>query len=114
VAAAPREQDACEDIYADEALWRAQVHPGRRVVTRAESQRLLAALREVLEQGIANGGTTLRDYRAVDGREGRNQFALGCYGRAGAPCLRCGDELRRSVIDARGTTHCPTCQPRGR
>jgi formamidopyrimidine-DNA glycosylase len=102
------------NIYADEALWRAGVHPARRQITRAESQRLLGALREVLEQGIANGGTTLRDYRDVDGSEGRNQLELGCYGRAGEPCLRCGAELRRSLVDARGTTHCPTCQPRKR
>jgi formamidopyrimidine-DNA glycosylase len=102
------------NIYADEGLWRAGVHPARRQVTRAEATRLLVALRDVLEQGIANGGTTLRDYRTVDGAEGRNQLELGCYGRAGEPCLRCGTELRRSVVDARGTTHCPTCQPRRR
>ncbi len=102
------------NIYADEALWRAGIHPGRRQVTRAESERLLTMVREVLEQGIANGGTTLRDYRDVDGGAGRNQLELGCYGRAGEPCLRCGHELRRSVIDGRGTTHCPACQRRGR
>ncbi len=102
------------NIYADEGLWRAGIHPGRRTVTRVEAARLLAALRGVLEQGIANGGTTLRDYRDVDGSAGRNQFELGCYGQAGEPCPRCGDELRRSVVDGRGTTHCPTCQPRGR
>ena len=100
------------NIYADEALWRARVHPARRSITRVEAARLLVALREVLEQGIANGGTTLRDYRTVSGEPGRNQLELGCYGRAGEPCLRCGTELRRSVLDARGTTHCPTCQPR--
>lgn len=100
------------NIYADEALWRARIHPGRRTVTRAQAGRLLTELRAVLEQGIANGGTTLRDYRAPDGEPGRNQLELGCYGRAGEPCLRCGTELRRSVITGRGTTHCPTCQPR--
>jgi formamidopyrimidine-DNA glycosylase len=100
------------NIYADEALWRAGVHPARRQVTKAEAARLLVELRAVLEQGIANGGTTLRDYRAVDGAPGRNQLELGCYGRAGEPCLRCGTELRRSVIDGRGTTHCPVCQRR--
>lgn len=100
------------NIYADEALWRAGVHPARRTVTRAQSERLLAELRAVLEQGIANGGTTLRDYRTVEGGEGRNQLELGCYGRAGEPCLRCGTELRRLVLDGRGTTFCPACQPR--
>ena len=100
------------NIYADEALWRAGLHPARRSITRAESMVLLSALREVLEQGIANGGTTLRDYRTVEGAPGRNQLELGCYGRAGEPCARCGTLLRRTVVDARGTTFCPTCQPR--
>lgn len=100
------------NIYADEALWRAGIHPGRRSLTRPQADRLLAELRVVLEQGIANGGTTLRDYRTPDGEPGRNQLELGCYGRAGEPCLRCGSELRRSVLDGRGTTHCPSCQRR--
>ena len=100
------------NIYADEALWGSGIHPARRRVTRREAEALLHELRAVLEQGIANGGTTLRDYRTVDGEPGRNQLELGCYGRAGEPCGRCGGELRRSVIDGRGTTHCPTCQPR--
>jgi formamidopyrimidine-DNA glycosylase len=100
------------NIYADEALWRAGIHPGRRTVTRREAEQLLVELRLVLEQGIANGGTTLRDYRTPDGEPGRNQLELGCYGRAGEPCARCGTELRRSVIDGRGTTHCPACQRR--
>ena len=100
------------NIYADEALWRAGIHPARRTVSRRQADRLLAELRAVLEQGIANGGTTLRDYRTPDGEPGRNQLELACYGRAGEPCLRCGTALRRTVIDARGTTLCPTCQPR--
>jgi formamidopyrimidine-DNA glycosylase len=100
------------NIYADEALWRAGIHPGRRTVTRVEADRLLDALRTVLEQGIANGGTTLRDYRTVDGAPGSNQHELACYGRAGLPCARCGVALRRTVVDGRGTTHCPACQHR--
>ncbi len=100
------------NIYADEGLWRAGVHPARRRITRRQADDLLVQLRLVLEQGIANGGTTLRDYRTPDGEPGRNQLELGCYGRAGEPCARCGNELRRTVIDARGTTHCPTCQRR--
>jgi formamidopyrimidine-DNA glycosylase len=100
------------NIYADEALWGAGIHPARRSVTRKQADRLLAEVRTVLEQGIANGGTTLRDYRTPGGQPGRNQLELGAYGRAGEPCLRCGTELRRTVIDARGTTFCPACQPR--
>ncbi len=100
------------NIYADEALWRARLHPARRTVTRPAAARLLTELRTVLEQGIANGGTTLRDYRDAAGARGRNQLQLACYGRAGEPCERCGTTLRRSVVDGRGTTSCPACQRR--
>jgi formamidopyrimidine-DNA glycosylase len=102
------------NIYADEALWRAGIDPARRSITRAEAARLHGALRDVLAQGIANGGTTLRDYRTFDGGEGSNQHTLECYGRHGEPCARCGTTLVRRVLDARGTTHCPQCQPRRR
>jgi formamidopyrimidine-DNA glycosylase len=100
------------NIYADEALWLAQVNPHRRSVTRRQAAALLEALREVLTAGLDNGGTTLRNYRTVLGAEGRNQHRLACYGRAGQPCLRCGTILRRTVLDSRTTTWCPTCQPR--
>ncbi len=100
------------NIYADEALWEAAVNPALRRVTRPQAARLHAALRGVLAGGIANGGTTLRDYRTVLGATGRNQFALRCYGRGGEPCERCGTLLARRVLDGRGTTWCPTCQRR--
>jgi formamidopyrimidine-DNA glycosylase len=100
------------NIYADEALWDAGVNPGSRLVSRAQAGRLHGALREALQHGIDHGGTTLRDYRAVDGEAGRNQERLSCYGRYGLPCLRCGTTLRRRVIDGRGTTWCPACQRR--
>jgi len=100
------------NIYADEALWRAGVHPGTRRVSRPAAARLRQAIVDVLAEGIADGGTTLRDYRAVDGGEGEHQHRLDCYGRAGLGCRRCGAVLRRTVVDGRGTTHCPTCQRR--
>jgi formamidopyrimidine-DNA glycosylase len=100
------------NIYADEALWRARVHPASRRITRPAAARLREAIIDVLAEGIDHGGTTLRDYRTVEGGEGENQHRLDCYGRAGLPCSRCGTILRRSVIDGRGTTHCPTCQRR--
>jgi len=100
------------NIYADEALWRAQVHPASRRLTLPAAGRLRGAIIDVLAEGIDHGGTTLRDYRTVEGREGGNQHRLDCYGRAGLPCPRCGTELKRSVIDGRGTTHCPACQRR--
>ena len=100
------------NIYADEALWAARVNPAARTITRPQAARLRDAVREALAAGLENGGTTLRDYRTVIGDEGRNQHTLRCYGRAGEPCERCGTELRRRVIDARGGTWCPTCQAR--
>jgi formamidopyrimidine-DNA glycosylase len=98
------------NLYADEALWRARVHPATRRVGIERATRLHAALRAVLVDGLRNGGTTLRDYRDADGAPGRNQHHLDCYGRAGHPCARCGAPLRRAVIDQRGTTWCPACQ----
>jgi formamidopyrimidine-DNA glycosylase len=100
------------NIYADEALWDARIHPAARRIGPTRAARLHAALLDALGRGLANGGTTLRDYRTVDGGEGRNQRELRCYGRAGLPCLRCGTPLRHATLDARGTTWCPRCQVR--
>ncbi len=98
------------NIYADEALWRAGVHPGARRLTVAQSERLRDTVRDVLQTGVDNGGTTLRNYRDAEGGSGTNQRHLDCYGRYGEPCARCGETLRRSVIDARTTSFCPSCQ----
>jgi len=100
------------NIYADEALWLAEVRPSARTITKAAAGRLRDACVEVLASAIANGGTTLRDYRNAEGGSGSNQFYLRCYGRADEPCERCGTLLRSRVIDARTTTWCPTCQKR--
>ena len=100
------------NIYADEALWRACIHPAARTITKAQAVVLLQTLRDTLAQGIDNGGTTLRDYRAFDGGTGSNQHTLDCYGRHGQPCPRCHALLRRHVYDGRGTTFCATCQRR--
>ena len=101
------------NIYADEALWRSGVHPASRRLTRAASVRLRDAVRQVLAEGIAHGGTTLRNYRDAAGGEGTNQRYLDCYGRGGEPCVRCGVILQRCVIDARATVFCGACQRRG-
>ena len=100
------------NIYADEALWRARINPFRRTVTRAQAAALLDALRRVLAGSIVYGGTTLTNYRTVEGRPGRNQQRLEVYGQAGLPCPRCGTELRSRPLDGRTTTWCPTCQRR--
>jgi formamidopyrimidine-DNA glycosylase len=101
------------NIYVCEALFRAGVHPttpARRARGRAEA--LVAAIRTVLEAGIANRGTTLRDYVDGEGGAGENQAALLVYGREGEPCRVCGDPIRRRVDAARSTFFCPTCQRR--
>jgi formamidopyrimidine-DNA glycosylase len=100
------------NIYADEALWRARIHPARRTVTRAQAAALLTALREVLTSSLDHRGTTLSDYRTVDGSPGRNQARLDVYGQAGLPCPRCGTPLRSIVLDSRTSTFCPACQRR--
>ncbi len=74
------------NIYADEALWAARVRPTDRTITRPKAARLHAAIRDVLTAAIERRGTTLRDYRTLDGGYGENQHTLLAYGRAGLPC----------------------------
>jgi formamidopyrimidine-DNA glycosylase len=102
------------NIYAQEALFEAGLHP----LLRAERlratawDRLAVALVGVLRQGVRNGGTTFRDYRDAAGRAGRNQAALRVYGRAGCACLQCGATLRRYVHSGRSGAWCPEHQRR--
>jgi formamidopyrimidine-DNA glycosylase len=100
------------NIYADEALFAARVHPERKAdtLTAEEIECLYGAIRRVLRQGIENSGTTLRAYRDADGREGRNQEYLEVSRRAGQPCPRCGTSIERTVVGGRGTYFCPECQ----
>lgn len=100
------------NIYADEALWRARVYPAARSITAVQATALHEAIVDVLQAGVDNGGTTLRDYRTVAGDEGSNQHYLDCYGRGGEPCPRCATALQSRVWDARTTTFCPSCQQR--
>lgn len=101
------------NIYADEALWRAGVHPLTPAAeVRPEQAALLRqAIREVLEASIAAQGTTLNDYRTVYGEQGDYVDQLAVYGKAGQACSRCGGPLERLVVGQRGTTYCPDCQP---
>jgi formamidopyrimidine-DNA glycosylase len=98
------------NIYADEALWLARIHPASRRVGRRRALDLHTAIREVLEQAIAREGTTFRDYRMVNGDSGRNAGFLIAYGQAGLPCPGCGTPLKKIFLGGRGTTFCPTCQ----
>jgi formamidopyrimidine-DNA glycosylase len=103
------------NIYADEALWRAGVHPLRTAdsLTREEVNLLHAGIVSLLRQAIGEGGTSLRDnqYRQPDGAGGGYQELLAVYGRDGNPCPRCGETIERMVVGQRGTHFCPGCQP---
>ncbi len=101
------------NIYVDEALWLSQLHPLRAAcsLAAAETATLHAAIKQVLEQGIANEGSTLRNYRTGYGRSGSNQHYFKVYGRTGQPCPRCGTTIVRLVVAQRGTHICPQCQP---
>ena len=98
------------NIYADEALWRARIHPASRRVGRSRARALHAAIREVLAGAIEREGTTFRDYQMVNGASGRNADFLAAYGQEGRPCRRCGTPMRKTVVAQRGTTYCPHCQ----
>jgi formamidopyrimidine-DNA glycosylase len=101
------------NIYADEALWRARIHPlmpaGQ--LTRPEIRRLQRGIREALRAGIARQGTTLRDYRTPTGARGSMQDELRVYGREDEPCPRCGTAIAKTRVAGRGTWYCPHCQP---
>jgi formamidopyrimidine-DNA glycosylase len=104
------------NIYAIEALFMARLHPLLPAHRLAPSawERLATAVRAVLEQGLRNGGTTLRDYRDADGNAGENQNALWVYGRAGHACRVCGAEIEPFVLGGRGGAFCPNDQRRPR
>lgn len=101
------------NIYADEALWRARIHPLRAAgsLTPDEVTRLRKGVRAALETGIARQGATLRDYRDPEGRRGNMQKEFKVYGRAGEPCPRCGTPIEKIRAAGRGTWLCPHCQP---
>ncbi len=100
------------NIYADEALWRARLHPlrGADTLTPVEIRRLHRSVRAVLRQGIANRGSSFGDYVGADGEPGANAERLAVYRRTGEPCLRCGRPISRIVVGQRSTHFCPYCQ----
>ncbi len=103
------------NIYTDEALWRAGLHPLRSAATLTpdEVARLHASIVSVLREAIEGGGTSLPDeqYRQPDGSSGAHQDALDVYGRTGQACPRCHTPVERIVVGQRGTHFCPACQP---
>jgi formamidopyrimidine-DNA glycosylase len=101
------------NIYANEALFMAGIHPLRAAgeVTAAEYVLLAKAIKRVLRKAIVAGGTTLRDYVGGDGRSGYFAQRLLVYGRGGQPCPRCSHEIEMLRLGQRATYFCPRCQP---
>jgi formamidopyrimidine-DNA glycosylase len=100
------------NIYVDEALWYARLHPLRQAgsLEPQEHRRLHRGIRRALELGIARQGASLSDYRLPDGSPGAMQREFRVYGRAGEPCDRCGREIVKTRAGGRGTWFCPRCQ----
>jgi formamidopyrimidine-DNA glycosylase len=104
------------NIYADEALFRARIHPLRPVgsLTRAQHETLAQAVRDTLQAGLAAGGATIDDFRHADGVRGAYQHEFLVHLRRGEPCPRCGSPVVKFVAAGRGTYACERCQPRPR
>ena len=102
------------NIYVDEALWRARIHPLRPAgeLTLDEVKRIHRGARQALQAGLARQGATLRDYVTPDGAAGAMQHEFKVYGRAGEPCDRCGTPIEKTRAGGRGTWYCPSCQRR--
>jgi formamidopyrimidine-DNA glycosylase len=100
------------NIYADESLFRAGIRPRRRAaaITREQLGKLHRAVREVLSEAIALGGSSISDYVDADGEEGFFQLQHRVYDREGEPCLVCGTAIRRIVLAGRSSHYCSKCQ----
>lgn len=101
------------NIYADESLWRAQLHPQTKVgqLEDDDLKKLLTCIQEVMNTSITAGGSTARNYVKADGSKGDylDKFAA-VYNRASLPCFRCGREIIKIKVAGRGTHYCPYCQ----
>jgi formamidopyrimidine-DNA glycosylase len=100
------------NIYADESLFRTAIRPRRRAsaLTREQLRRLYRSVREVLQEAIALGGSSISDYVDADGEEGFFQLQHRVYGREGEPCLVCRTPVKRVVLTGRSSHYCPKCQ----
>ncbi|NJK44456.1 MAG: DNA-formamidopyrimidine glycosylase, partial [Pleurocapsa sp. SU_196_0] len=100
------------NIYADEALFRARIHPEASRLTKTQAKRLHAAIREVMTRAVEVGGSTLSDnsYQQPNGEPGYFKLEHAVYDRAGQPCVRCGTPIEKYFLAQRGTHYCPRCQ----
>jgi formamidopyrimidine-DNA glycosylase len=101
------------NIYTDEALFKARIHPRRKAsqLRDGEVAALLRSIRAVLRAAIAAGGSSISDYRNADGEEGWFQLKHVVYGREGMPCRRCRGAIERETVGSRSSHFCPRCQP---
>ncbi len=100
------------NIYADEALWHARIHPLRPAgsLDGDEIAGVRTGVRRALRTGIERQGATLSDYRTPNGGRGSMQDEFNVYGRQGEPCPRCGTPIAKTRVAGRGTSYCPACQ----
>lgn len=100
------------NIYADESLFQAGIHPERPAasLTTEECDRLLAAMVDVLRRSIAACGSSIRDYRDANGNAGAFQNSFAAYGRGGQDCKICGSKMEKTKVAGRATVYCPNCQ----
>ncbi len=101
------------NIYVDESLYRAGIHPERPAssLNKAERERLYEAIRGTLSEAIEAGGSSVKSYVNGQGETGSYQYRLQVYGRKALPCAGCGEPIVKTVVGGRGTHFCPKCQP---
>jgi formamidopyrimidine-DNA glycosylase len=101
------------NIYADESMWRARIHPARLAanLNAAEIARLHQAMRQVLRAAIKLGGSSISDFLDAEGKPGSYQMRHRVYGREGEKCFRCGAAIQRIIVAGRSSHFCPRCQP---
>ncbi|MGA2233514.1 MAG: bifunctional DNA-formamidopyrimidine glycosylase/DNA-(apurinic or apyrimidinic site) lyase [Tepidisphaeraceae bacterium] len=104
------------NIYVDEALHAAAIHPltPANKATSAQTAKLTRAIKSTLHRALRHKGSTLRDYRDAEGNSGDFQKLHRVYGREGQPCWKCGTPIKRIVIGGRSSHFCPECQARGK
>ena len=100
------------NIYADESLWKAKIHPARigAKLQQEELKRLYGALQEILKKAIALRGSSISDFLDAEGEPGEYQLHHKAYGREGKPCYRCKTPIKRIVVAGRSSYFCPNCQ----
>src|ERR1700693_6372150 len=101
------------NIYADESLWRAKIHPARlgAKLSKEQAKTLRRVLQEILRKAIAMRGSSISDFLDAEGEPGEYQRHHRAYGREGKACYRCQASLRRAIVDGRSSYFCPKCQP---